>query len=447
MSGPDVPGSGPTPVNAAGAAAADDGHTWWGRAWLEALEQRAQLDPNRLPRGRDYARSGAVGELVLSPGEARAEVTGRKRSPYLTRVRVRPFTGAEWDQVLDVICARLGRAAALLDGELPPGIADDLAAAGLSLLPGAGEVGPRCTCPDEADPCKHAAAVCYLVADALDTDPFVVLLLRGRSRGEVLAGLRARRRRGEDSGRAARGTAPLDRDGGQPTVGREAPTGQEVAVGGKAPAGSDQGVDARAVLGAPPGDQPVPRPPLPPPRPGHPAALPVDPPPWRAAMREDLLGLATDAARRAWELASGLSPDAGLALGADADLARRADQALGTPAFARLARRSGVDPRELARRGLAWRHGGAAGLEVLGTTWEPAADARGDAPELLKAARAALLDATGAAVSARGNQVTAAGIQLRLGRDLLWYPYALSDGQWEPAGPPQADPARAAETL
>ena len=164
-------------------------------------------------------------------------------------------------------------------------------------------------------------------------------------------------------------------------------------------------------------------------------------------MREDLLGLAADAARRAWELASGISRDAGLGLDAGADLARRADQTFGTPAFARLAERSGIDPRELARRGLAWRHGGPAALDVLGASWEPAADAGGDAPGLLKAARAALRAATGTVVSICDNQVTAGGMQLRLGRDLLWYPYALSDGQWEPAGPPQADPARAAEAL
>ena len=115
--------------------------------------------------------------------------------------------------------------------------------------------------------------------------------------------------------------------------------------------------------------------------------------------------------------------------------------------IARLAERSGIDPRELARRGLAWRHGGPAALDVLGASWEPAADAGGDAPGLLKAARAALRAATGTVVSICDNQVTAGGMQLRLGRDLLWYPYALSDGQWEPAGPPQADPARAAEAL
>jgi uncharacterized Zn finger protein len=441
MSGPDVPSAGAAPADAGTAPAADGGHTWWGLAWLEALEQRAQLDPNRLPRGRDYARSGAVGELVLAPGEARAEVRGRKRSPYLTRIRVRRFTDGEWDRVLDVVCAQLGRAAALLDGELPPEVTNDLAAAGLSLLPGAGEVGPRCTCPDEADPCKHAAAVCYLVADALDADPFVALLLRGRTRGEVLAGLRARRRGGEDTALASQDATPGARAGHEPAAGGGA------AAGGAAPVVSDQGVDARAALGAPPPGRPVPLPPVPPPRPGHPAALPVDPPPWRAAMREDLLGLATDAARRAWELASGISRDAGLGLTAGADLARRADQAFGTPAFARLAERSGIDPRELACRGLAWRYGGTAALEVLGTSWEPAADASGDAPELLTTARAALREATGAVVSICGNQVTAGRMQLRLGHDLLWYPYALSDGQWEPAGPPQADPARAAEAL
>jgi len=444
MNGPQTPGARVAPADPE-AVASDDGRTWWGRAWLEALEQRARLDPNRLPRGRDYARSGAVGELVVSPGEARAEVRGRKRSPYLTRVRVRPFTDGEWDRVLDVICAQLGRAAALLDGEVPPEVADDLAAAGLSLLPGAGEVGPRCSCPDEADPCKHAAAVCYLVADALDADPFMALLLRGRTRGEVLAGLRARRRGAPDTGVIGQGAAS------GAAAGHEG-AGHKLAAGWRAPAGkasasSDRGVDARAALGAPPAGRPVPLPPMPPPRPGHPAALPIDPPPWRPAMREDLLGLAADAAHRAWELASGISRDAGLGLDADADLARRADRALGTPAFAGLAERSGVEVRELARRALAWRYGGSTGLDVLGMSWEPAADDSSDPAELMKAAQAAFREVAGTAVHTSGSQITAGRIQLRLGRDLLWYPYVLAEGQWEPAGPPQADPARAVQAL
>ncbi|MGE5829436.1 MAG: hypothetical protein ACM30G_13920 [Micromonosporaceae bacterium] len=61
--------------------------------------------------------------------------------------------------MLKAICARLGHAATLLDGDLPPDVADGVAATGLSLLPGPGEVGSRCTCPDGSDPRKHSAAV------------------------------------------------------------------------------------------------------------------------------------------------------------------------------------------------------------------------------------------------------------------------------------------------
>jgi uncharacterized Zn finger protein len=408
------------------------GHTWWGRAWVDALEQRAQLDPNRLPRGKDYARTGAVGELALAPGEARAQVQGRKRLPYDIRIRVRRFTDDEWGRVLDLISAQLGRAAAMLDGDLPPDIADDVAAAGLGLLPGAGEIGPRCSCPDDADPCKHAAAVCYLVADALDADPFVVLLLRGRTRGEVLAGLRLRRR----GAGLFRATAP----------GSEAADSKQADGAEADEPARDRGVDARTVLAAAPPSGPIPVPPLPPKRPGHPAALPVDPPPWRSGLRDDLRALASDAAQRAWQLAVGLDADAGMSLDADADLARRAERALGTPAFSALAERSGIDGHELARRGLAWRHGGPGGLELLHVEWDPDTDAA-DAADLLKAARVALGDASGTTARLARNRITAGRAQLRLGRDLLWYPYSRSDDDWEPAGPPQSDPARAAESL
>ena len=439
VSGPsNDPSSGADPANS---GSPEFGRTWWGRAWLEALEQRARLDPDRLPRGREYARSGAVGDLTLAPGEARARVRGRKTEPYQVRIRVRPFTDDEWDRVLEAVTARLGHAAALLDGELPPEIADDAASAGLDLLPGGGEVGPRCDCPDDADPCKHSAAVCYLVADALDADPFTVLLLRGRTRGEVLAGLRARRRGLAATQPAASG------QGGAPGVAWALDGGAAGGTpDGASHAPADPGVDARDALlsGAAPG--PVPVPPLPAARPGHPAALPMDPPAWRAGLRDDLLSLAADAARRAWELAVGLTPDAGLSLDQDRDLARRAENALGTPAFAALAANSDTSGQELTRQALAWRYGAASGLEVLRNEWDPGTEAAG-AAELMKAARTALRDAAGAPTRITRNRVTAGRLQLRLGRDLLWYPYARSAGEWEPAGPPQPEPARATETL
>ncbi len=428
MSGPGpASGTGSTSeTGPAGSEAREFGRTWWGRAWLEALEQRARLDPDRLPRGRDYARSGAVGELTLAPGEARAMVRGRKTEPYQVRIRVRRFADEEWDRVLGAIAARLGHAAALLDGELPPEIADDAAGAGLDLLPGGGEVGPRCDCPDDADPCKHSAAACYLIADALDADPFALFLLRGRTRDQVLAGIRALRRGAADAGPSRR-----------PGAGAGAADGERIG---------DEGVDARTAFRMPVPLAPIPAVPMPPPRPGSPAALPVDPPPWRAGLREDLIELAADAAGRAWELASGLSDDAGLTLDPDADLARRAARTLGTRAFTALAARSGMPPRDLARQALGWRQGDVAGLRLLHGRWDPAAEDP-DTAGLLEAAQAALRAKTGAPEAVQGNWVTAGRLQLRLGRDLRWYPYSLSDQEWEPSGTPETDPVLALANL
>jgi uncharacterized Zn finger protein len=381
------------------------GLTWWGEAWVTALEQRARLDPNRLPRGRGYARGGTVGELTVAPGEVRAAVQGRRVRPYQVRVRVRMLEAAEWDRVLDAIAAQIGHAAALLDGELLPEVADDVRSAGTDLLPGPGELQPRCSCPDWADPCKHAAAVCYLVAGALDADPFSLLLLRGRRRDEVLAGLRARRRSAE--------------------VTMTSPTRSEPAT--------DPGVDARQAYQRSPATPP-PAPPLPPQRPGQPAVLPVDPPPGAGPRSDDLVALAADAAARAFQLATG-SGDGGLSLDLEADLARRAAGLLGTGrGLAALAAAAGMPARELLRWAVTWQHAGHGGLDVLRTTWQPAA---GDLAE----GRAALDRLAGqGAVRAWRNRLTRGGLQLRLGGDGQWYRFVRSGGEWVLDGPPSLDP-------
>jgi uncharacterized Zn finger protein len=128
------------------------GRTWWGRAWVDALTDRARLDPNRLSRGRSYARSGAVGELRIEPGRVQAEVQGRRPRPYQVSVRVRVLEPSEWEQLLDVVAAEVGHAAALLEGELPPEVEQAVAAAGVELLPGPGELGPQCSLPAWANP-------------------------------------------------------------------------------------------------------------------------------------------------------------------------------------------------------------------------------------------------------------------------------------------------------
>ncbi|MCU1493055.1 MAG: hypothetical protein JWO62_819 [Acidimicrobiaceae bacterium] len=382
------------------------GASWWGAAWVEALEQRAQLDPNRLPRGRTYARTGAVGALTLAPGEVLADVQGSRRSPYKVRVRVREFGEDEWDRLLDALAAEIGHTAALLDGELPSGVADDVRSVGLDLLPGPGELQARCSCPDWADPCKHAAAVCYLVADNLDADPFGVLLLRGRGREEVLAGLRSRRHSYAS-----------------------APTSAPALV---IEPESDEGVPAREAWSRAQG--PLPTAPPPPRRAGRPAVLAADPPPDAGVDLRALRALASDAAARALGLLQG-AVLSGLELTVEQDLARRAAALLArgeggadTSALTELAHRAGVPGRELLRRALAFRDGGPEGLAVLDEAWDPD-------PATLAAGRTRL----GPGAAARRNRVTLGERQLRLGRDGRWYPFRKDRaGRWNPDGVPLA---------
>jgi uncharacterized Zn finger protein len=371
------------------------GTTWWGRAWIDALEHRARIDPGRLSRGRSYARSGAILTLDVAPGVVSASVQGGRAVPYETRVTLRAFRDDEWERLLDVVSARIAHAAALLDGELPAELVADVAAAGLSLLPEPGTLSFRCTCPDWGDPCKHAAAVCFLVADLLDNDPFELLLLRGRTRDEVLSALRARR-----SG----GSAPVE-------AVRE-----------------DDDVEAREAFARAPA--PLPDLPMPPSRPGRPVPL-VGEPPGTTVRGADLQALAADAAQRAWELLTGTGTG-GLDLTVEEDLARRAAALLGTKALDRLAKRSGIPPRQLSRRAQAWARGGREALGVLDETWPP------DEADVAEA-----VAALGAGAHAWQNRVSDASDarQLRLGRDGRWYPFRRAGNAWELTGPPHADPA------
>lgn len=169
------------------------GLTWWGRRWIGSLEALGAAYANRLPRGRTYARRGAVRRLELGPGEVTARVDGSRAVPYRVAIRLPVFVDAEWDAVVAALAGQVRHSAALLDGRMPDDIDETLAACGLSLFPHAGELATTCSCPDHANPCKHVAAVHYVLAQTFDGDPFLLPALRGRDRESLLAALRAAR--------------------------------------------------------------------------------------------------------------------------------------------------------------------------------------------------------------------------------------------------------------
>jgi uncharacterized Zn finger protein len=166
--------------------------SWWGERWLAAVVRSSE--PSRLARGRTYARAERVTDLALEPGMVIARVQGSRAAPYHVEIRVPTFDDQLWRQTIGALAAHAGIAGALLIGELPIAVEEMFAALGVSLFPTPAErVAIACSCPDWERPCKHAAAVCLVVADALDRDPFVLFALRGRARDELVAGLRALR--------------------------------------------------------------------------------------------------------------------------------------------------------------------------------------------------------------------------------------------------------------
>ncbi|KPI16584.1 hypothetical protein OV450_8107 [Actinobacteria bacterium OV450] len=398
--------------------------SWWGREWLRALEE-SSLDSGRLQRGRTYARGGAVGQVTVAPGSAVAPVKGSRPAPYRARVLVEQLTDRQWDRLLDMIAERAANIAALLDGEIPAALADDVAAAGVPLLPGPSDLDPDCSCPDWGYPCKHAAALCYQVARLLDRDPFVLLLLRGRGERELM----------DELGR--RNTARV-----------AAESVAYAATAGAVPAAppvraSDPAAAAFASRIELP---PLPAPPVLPERPGRgPALGTAVPEPGVDPAALELL--AADAATRAHHMLAaalgthhaGTAPPVPLTEWQDAARLAAAHPTL--EVFARIASSCGRTPGELAAATRAWRHGGAASLEVLEEAWSPP-------PALLERARATLKDDWPDDIPLPRlrtwrNRWTVEGraAQLRYGRDGRWYPYTKDGTAWWPAGPPEPDPA------
>jgi uncharacterized Zn finger protein len=101
---------------------------------------------------------------------------------------------ASWKKAIDVMSQQAVFAAELLAGQMPHEIEQAFRAAGHSLFPmKQREIETDCSCPDWANPCKHVAAVHYVLGEAFDKDPFLLFELRGRTRQQVLGALSALR--------------------------------------------------------------------------------------------------------------------------------------------------------------------------------------------------------------------------------------------------------------
>jgi uncharacterized Zn finger protein len=166
------------------------GTSWWAKRWIAVLES---FDIGaRLGRGRSYARSGQVLSIDIDKGEVTAKVQGSRPKPYDVTIQVKGLTAADWKKLAKALAGQALFAAKLLAGEMPQDIEEAFTKAGLSLFPEKlRDLTTECSCPDYSNPCKHIAAVYYLLGEEFDRDPFLIFKLRGLSREELVEQLGA----------------------------------------------------------------------------------------------------------------------------------------------------------------------------------------------------------------------------------------------------------------
>ena len=341
--------------------------------WAAGLEHRTQLDSARMARGATALKKSQVGTIEIEPGLMRAAVDSATEATVV--IGVSPLPDVAWDAWMQSATEQSSMSAALLSGELPFELAEQL-------LPAPGELSCDCSCPDGGEPCVHAASVLHAAGDLFDVEPFALVLIRGRGRNELLTDLRARRAlalglaepeavdlpRGSDPGTLAaeawrRAATPLE---AFPRVSRQPGTLLTLA----APPPSDSGIDDG-----------------------------------------ELRALVHDAAARAHGVLTG-DGQTGLGLGTGADVVRRSVS--GDVEAISAATKVPLD--ELRSAAQAWQFGGQAGLSVSRKTW--------DAPVAVLQPG---VDALGANAQVRANRVSLLRSQLRLDEDGNWWLFHADD--------------------
>ncbi|WP_114853329.1 SWIM zinc finger family protein [Brachybacterium sp. YJGR34] len=162
------------------------GVAWHAVALREAAE--ALLGTGRAGGGRADARAGRVQWLDVAAGLARGDVLDADGALYHARLELPVLRADERRDLLRVAHAHPELPARLASGEYPRDVETELARSALSLLPReASELTHDCSCLDWPGPCRHVAALVYVLVEAVDAEPVLLLQLRGLALEDLVA--------------------------------------------------------------------------------------------------------------------------------------------------------------------------------------------------------------------------------------------------------------------
>lgn len=149
---------------------------FWGSAWMRHLAC-CEAGGLCLAPGRTLLRHGCVLDVRVAQGCVQALVSAEEL--YEIELRLSPPDEERVEALAKLCCGHIDSHLSLLEGKVEPALLQRLCHAEYGLLPDAADWRMRCSCPDWAEPCPHAAAVMYAVGVLLDTQPELLFVLRG----------------------------------------------------------------------------------------------------------------------------------------------------------------------------------------------------------------------------------------------------------------------------
>ncbi|MCK4873490.1 MAG: hypothetical protein KAS72_12255 [Phycisphaerales bacterium] len=180
--------------------------SWVGLAWMARFEHVD--DGAHLAEGLQYARAGQTVRMAITDHGVAASVMGRAPKAYEVSINVTAFDHATWDHVISTMSDQAIYAAKLLAGQLPDSVEGIFALTGKRLLPEEDDLEVRCTCDEKDTYCKHVICAAAMIAERLDSDPFLLFTLRGLDGDVFLERLRQRRALASEQGEPAPAYTP-----------------------------------------------------------------------------------------------------------------------------------------------------------------------------------------------------------------------------------------------
>lgn len=142
----------------------------------------------RITRGKTYANTGRVTDIKVEGQTVTAKVAGHFEDYYHIRIAFPTLSKKTEMQVSDILAKNPVALVALHSGIMREDLIAEFEKKEVRLIPDRWiKSNAYCSCPDDGNPCKHIAAVLFILAREIDFDPRLIFQIAGFDLNKVTA--------------------------------------------------------------------------------------------------------------------------------------------------------------------------------------------------------------------------------------------------------------------